>query len=104
VITRAGFEPVRQKIALVAGKPTEITQTLKPGQRFGTIKLLVKNGWGDVYLRGTKIGRAPSPSLRLPVGTQSLHLKNPGKNPPIEWDVSCDVSETEQLTCTTQMP
>jgi hypothetical protein len=103
-ITRSGFEPYRQKIALAAGKTVEINQTLKAAQRYGTIKLIVKNGWGDVYLKGSrqKIGRAPTPSLRLPVGRQTLHLVNTGK--PVEWDVTCDVSDTEQNTCTTQMP
>jgi serine/threonine protein kinase len=105
VIRREGFEPVRQKITLVTGKPLEIKESLKPGQRYGTIKLTVKNGWGDVYLKGTKVGRAPNTTLRLPVGRQTLHLKNTG-NPakPIEWDVTCDVDETEQNTCATQMP
>jgi len=104
VITRAGFETYRQKIALVAGKSVEITPTLKAAQRYGTIKLIVKNGWGYVYLKGTKqqLGRAPSPSLRLPVGRQTLHLVNTGK--PVEWDVTCDVSDSVQNTCTTQMP
>jgi eukaryotic-like serine/threonine-protein kinase len=104
VITRAGFEPYRQKIALTAGKSTEVTQTLKAGVRYGTIKLIVTNGWGEVYLRGQKIGQAPTDSLRLPVGRQTLHLKNTGKTPPIEWDVTCDVDDAEQKTCTTQLP
>ena len=104
VIRRDGFEPVRQKITLVTGKPLEIKETLKLGQKYGTITLKVKNGWGDVYLKGAKVGRAPN-ALRLPVGRQTLHLKNTG-NPskPIEWDVTCDVDETEQNTCTTEMP
>ncbi len=104
VITRAGFEPVRQKVTLTAGKSTEVTQSLKAGQRYGTVKLVVTNGWGDVYLKGQKIGRAPTESLRLPVGRQTLHLKNTGKTPPIEWDVTCEVNEAEPTTCTTQLP
>jgi hypothetical protein len=105
VIRRDGYEPIRQNVTLVAGTPVEITETLKAGQKYGTIKLVVKNGWGDVYFNGSKIGRAPAESLRLPVGRQTLHLKNTG-NPakPIEWDVTCEVSETEQNTCTTQQP
>jgi len=104
VIRRDGFEPVRQKIALVTGKPVEIKETLKAGVKYGTIKLVVKGGWGEVYLKGTKIGRAPTESLRLPVGRQTLHLKNTGKTPAIEWDVTCEVDDTEQKTCTTQLP
>ena len=104
VIRRDGFDPVRHKIALVAGKPVEINDTLRAGQKYGTIKLTVKNGFGDVYLKGVKVGRAPNPALRLPVGRQTLHLKNPKATPPIEWDVTCDVAETEQNTCATQQP
>jgi hypothetical protein len=106
VISRTGFEAVHQKVALVAGKSAEVTQTLKASQRYGTIKLIVKNGWGDVYLKGsrTKIGRAPTQSLRVPLGRQTLHLVNTGKTPPVEWDVTCDVSDSEPATCTTQMP
>jgi hypothetical protein len=104
VIRRDGFEPVRHKIALVTGKPVEINDTLKAGQKYGTIKLVVTNGWGDVYLKGARIGRAPAESLRIPVGRQTLHLKNTGKTPATEWDVTCDVDETEQKTCTTQVP
>ncbi len=105
VITRAGFEPIRQKIALVPGKPVEITQTLKAGQRYGMIKLIVKNGWGDVYLKGTrtKLGAAPG-EIRVPLGRQTLHLVNTGKQPPVQWDVTCDVVDGEVKTCTTQMP
>ena len=105
VITRAGFEPIRQKVALVAGKSAEVTQTLKAGQRFGMIKLTVKNGWGDVYLKGTKtkLGRAPD-EIRVPLGRQVLHLINTGKQPHVEWDVTCDVDDAEVKTCPTQMP
>ncbi len=106
VITRSGFEPIRQKVTLVAGKSVEVTQALKAGQRFGRLKLLVKNGWGFVYLKGSKtqIGRAPSDDLRVPVGRQTLHLINTGRTPATEWDVSCEVDDSEVKTCTTQMP
>jgi serine/threonine protein kinase len=105
VITRAGFEPIRQKIALTAGKPTEVTQTLKAGQRYGAVKILVPNGWGDVYLKGTKtkLGRAPN-VIRAPVGRQTFHLVNTGRSPSVEWDVTCEVSETDEKICSTQMP
>jgi serine/threonine protein kinase len=105
VIRRDGFEQVREKITLVAGKPLELNETLQAAQRYGMIKLTVTNkGWADVYLKGVKVGRAPNP-LRLPVGRQTLHLKNTG-NPakPIEWNVTCDVDETEVNTCATEQP
>jgi hypothetical protein len=106
VITRAGFEPVRQKIALVAGKSVDVNETLKAGQKFGQLKIRIANGWGYAYLKGSKarLGRAPSETLRVPVGRQTIHLVNTGKTPNVEWDVVCEVSETETKTCDTKMP
>jgi hypothetical protein len=106
VITRAGFEPVRQKIALEAGKPLEVSHALKAGQKYGTLKVLFKGGgWGKAYYKGKLIGQVPSPALRLPVGRQTLQLVNDG-NPAkvIRWEVTCEVHETEPSTCTTQLP
>ena len=104
-ITKPGFDPIKIKIELVAGKLTEIDQTLKAGQRMGTIWLKFKGGgWGEVYFKGAKIGRAPSEPLRLPIGRQKLHLKNTGRQPPIEWDVTCEVSDTETKDCFTALP
>ena len=107
VITKAGYEPFKQKIELVAGKTVEITQTLKEGAKYGSLRILVPNGWGDVYFKGVKLGQAPTRGepLRAPVGKQTFELVNTG-NPssPIRWKVTCDVAETEVSTCTTKMP
>jgi hypothetical protein len=104
VIAKAGFDPIKQRIELVAGKTVEITQTLKAGMKYGTIKLTFKGpGWGDVYLKGAKLGRAPG-FIKAPVGKTSLHLVNTGKTPSIQWDITCVVSETEQKECQTQLP
>jgi serine/threonine protein kinase len=106
VITRAGFEPVRQRIALEAGKPLEVNHALKAGQKYGTVKVLFKGGgWGMAYYKGKLLGQVPNPALRLPIGRQTLQLVNDG-NPAkvIKWEVTCDVHETEASTCTTQLP
>jgi serine/threonine protein kinase len=104
VVSKAGFEPYREKVELVAGKTVQITQTLKAAAKYGTIKLTFKgNGWGDVYYKGTKLGRAPG-YIKAPIGRTKLHLVNTGRTPSIEWDVSCDVSESVQLECKTQLP
>ncbi|HEY5949686.1 MAG TPA: serine/threonine-protein kinase [Kofleriaceae bacterium] len=105
VITKAGFEPYKQKVELVAGKTIEVLQTLKASAKVGTISLLFKGGgWGDVYYKGTLLGRAPSRNLRAPVGKQTFQLVNTGHTPSIKWTVTCDVSETETKVCTTQLP
>ena len=101
-IAKPGFEPLKVKVDLVVGKTTDLVRELKAAQRFGTIRLIVVNGWGEVYLKGAKIGRASTQSLRVPVGHQVLHLKNPVAK--TEWDVECDVDETEVKTCTTKQP
>ena len=94
VISRAGFDPIKKKVDLVIGRTTDVDETLKASRRrFGTIKVvLVGGGWGDVYVRGARIGRAPG-TLKLPSGRQTLHLKNTGRTPAIEWDVTCDVDD-----------
>ena len=104
-ITKAGFDPLKVKIDLVAGKLTEIDQALKAGARYGAIRItFAGGGWADVYFKGAKIGRAPSEALRLPIGRQTVHLKNTGKTPALEWDVSCDVSDSEEKRCETKLP
>jgi hypothetical protein len=103
VISKTGFEPYKQKVELAAGKTVEITQALKAATKYGELKLLVPNGWGDVYYNGKMIGRAPG-ILRAPVGKVAFRLVNTGSKPSIKWDVTCEVSESEQKTCTTKMP
>jgi len=104
VITKAGFDPVKKKIDLEVGKTTEVEETLKAQQRVGTIRLKVSNGWGDVFFKGVAMGRTPVKSLHLPVGRQVLHLKNTGRTPAIEWNVTCDVDETTVNDCETKVP
>ncbi|MGE5182270.1 MAG: protein kinase domain-containing protein [Acidobacteriota bacterium] len=104
VLTHAGYEPVHVKIDLVAGETAEVNQTLKPAPKFGYIKLAfpASGGWGYVYLNNVKVGKAPTPKLRLPVGHQLLHLENPAAHK--KWQVACDVDEVEVKVCKTQMP
>ena len=104
VISRPGFDPIRRRVDLIIGRTTDVDETLKAATRFGTIKLLVGGGWGDVYFKGAKVGRAPMKSLKLPVGRQTLHLKNTGHTPAIEWNVTCDVDDTAVNECKTTVP
>ena len=106
VVTKPGFEPYRQKVQLLAGKTVEVTQTLKPGQKMGSLNIRFKGGgWGDVYYKGTLLGRAPTREpLRAPIGKQTFSLVNTGKQPSIKWTVTCDVNERETTICTTQLP
>jgi hypothetical protein len=105
VIAKTGFESFKQRIELRAGKTVEIDQTLKQGPKFGTIRILFpKGGWADAYYKGTRLGQAPADVLRLPVGKQKIQLVNTGKVPALKWIVTCEVSETEQKDCKTQLP
>ncbi|HEY5920340.1 MAG TPA: serine/threonine-protein kinase [Kofleriaceae bacterium] len=105
VISKPGFEPYKQKIELVAGKTVEITQTLRAGAKYGTLRILFKGGgWGDAYFKGTSLGRAPRDLLRVPIGVQTIQLVNTGKEPHKKWTVKCEVSETETKTCMTALP
>ncbi|HEX5062200.1 MAG TPA: PEGA domain-containing protein, partial [Kofleriaceae bacterium] len=107
VITKAGFDTYKQKIELVAGKTVEITQTLKAAAKLGSLHIRLKGGgWGDIYLNGAMLGRAPTREpLRVPIGKQTFQLVNSGNaSKKIKWTVTCEVSATETNTCTTQMP
>jgi len=101
VLTHAGYEVIHQKVDLVAGRTTEVSETLKAAQKIGQIRISVTDGWGEVYFKGAHVGKAgPGATIiRLPVGQQTLQLKNNGKT----WNVSCNV-ETDLTTCPTQMP
>jgi hypothetical protein len=106
-ITLAGYDPVHVSVELAIGKTALVDETLKPAQRYGTIDLAVTNGWGDVYFKGAKIGTTSvthALRLRLPVGAQTLHLVNTGHKPALEWNVTCEVSDTETRKCTTKRP
>ncbi|MEO6774691.1 MAG: serine/threonine-protein kinase [Kofleriaceae bacterium] len=103
VITKGGFDPIREKIDLVVGHPLEVTETLKPAQRYGLVTLSIRRGWGDVMFKGTKLGSGnPIRNLRLPIGKQVLHIKNPPSGK--QWDVTCDVVEGQTKLCQTSMP
>jgi serine/threonine protein kinase len=102
-ITLANYDPIHVVIDLAVGKTAQIDQVLKPAQRYGLIDLSVTGGWGDVYLKGAKIGTTTVTHplrLRLPVGAQTLHLKNPA----YEWNVTCQVAEGATLACKTKRP
>jgi serine/threonine protein kinase len=106
-ISLKGYDPIHVPTDLVLGKTAEVDQTLKPSQRYGMVDLSVSNGWGDVYFKGTKIGTTTvthALRLRLPIGTQTLHLVNTGHKPPIEWNVTCQVADGEVYKCATRRP
>src|SRR6185312_1722430 len=106
-ITLSGYDPIHVPVDLAIGKTAEVNETLKPAQRYGAIDLSVTNGWGDVYFKGAKIGTTPVTHplrLRLPVGTQTLHLVNTGHKPALEWNVTCRVSDGSVNRCATRRP
>ena len=106
-IMLAGYDTAHRTVDLAIGKTAEIDETLKPAPRYGWIDLSVTNGWGDVYFKGAKIGTTSvthASHLRLPVGTQTLHLVNTGHKPSIEWNVTCEVSDGKTHACATKRP
>ena len=83
VITRAGYETVRQKIDLVSGETAQVTQTLKEVQKFGYVTVVIQP-YAEVFFKNTDLGvntkvGAPIP-YRLPAGHQQLTLVNTVKN------------------------
>ncbi len=101
-VTKPGFESVAFKVDLERGKTLTIARTLKEAQKFASVQLRVSNGFGDVFLGGKKIGRAPTPKIKLPVGTVKLHLVNSVAK--VEWDATCVVTEAGPNICTITQP
>ncbi|HVV88196.1 MAG TPA: PEGA domain-containing protein, partial [Kofleriaceae bacterium] len=89
------LQPASVTIDLVAGETATVERTLRPAPvPLGTIALQVEDGWGDVYLKGKKIGRAPS-QLQLPVGRHHLLLRNPPSGR--EWSLDVDVAAAPKV-------
>ena len=107
-LSKIGFESLSFKIDLEADHQLEIDKTLKAAQKFAMVQMRViagpKVGWGWAYLNGKKIGRAPSPGLKLPVGKVSLHFVNDSASPAVQWDADCDVAETGTNICVIKVP
>ena len=90
-------------VDLVAGKPAVIDRALRPTPPvMGTISLQIEDGWGDVYLKGKKIGKAPNQALQLPVGRHHLRVVNPPSGRQVEFDV--DVDATKILYYSKRLP
>jgi hypothetical protein len=105
-LSRPGYDPLTFPIDLIAGKTTEVERSLTGTPKYGTVQLRMKSGWGDVYLDGKKIARAPTSSLKLPVGRISLQFVNDGDKtkPPVKWTETCDVTEQGPNVCVTKLP
>jgi serine/threonine protein kinase len=101
-ITHAGYEPQKLKVDLIVGETRELSTSLKPSPHFGEIRISVTGGWADVYFKGVRIGQSGPKPLRLPVGSQTLHLKNPPSGK--EWDQACEVVEGDVKLCPTALP
>jgi eukaryotic-like serine/threonine-protein kinase len=97
-ITRAGFHPVEETVDLRAETPAVVERTLRSTVRYGHISLQIRDSWADVYLQGRRIGRAPSPSIRLPVGTHRLRLHNPASDKETTLTVEVREGETTAYT------
>jgi hypothetical protein len=101
-ITHAGYDPQRVVVRLVGGEQRDVQVTLKAAIHFGLIRVSVTGGWGDIYFKGARVGRAGPDPIRLPVGTQIIHLRNPAAGR--EWNATCEVVEGETKLCSTALP
>jgi hypothetical protein len=80
-LTKPGFASQTFPVDLTAARETHVERTLRATPPpTGEISLSVVDTqgplWGDVYLHGKKIGRAPDRALRLPVGKHRLLITN----------------------------
>ncbi|TMQ11009.1 MAG: PEGA domain-containing protein [Deltaproteobacteria bacterium] len=83
-LSRAGYEPVRLKVDLLAGEQTSVARELREQQKFGIVVVSVVGAaeWGYVWFRGKNLGQnytmASGPTLfKLPVGRQQLRIEHP---------------------------
>lgn len=93
-VSKPGFATQAFSIELPAGRETRVERTLRAAPpQMGEISLSVVDAkgplWGDVYLRGKKVGQAPDRALQLPVGRHRLRVTNAptGRSTTIDVDV-----------------
>jgi serine/threonine protein kinase len=84
VLSKPGYTSITKTIRLQAGETTKVRETLKATEKFGSVTIKVEGGtnWGAVSHNGKPLGRNGDGfglrQFRLPVGRQSLTIKNPG--------------------------
>ncbi|MCE9572239.1 MAG: protein kinase [Deltaproteobacteria bacterium] len=93
VLTLTGHERAVAPVELRPGELASARIALRATPKFGTIQIQVTGdvGWGEIYLNGKAIGRAPAKALRLPIGKHRLRLVNP----PTHKETSLDVEVGE---------
>ncbi|MEZ4403397.1 MAG: serine/threonine-protein kinase [Kofleriaceae bacterium] len=97
-LSKAGYLATTATADLAAGRTAEVARTLRPAPApTGTIALQIVDGWGDVYLGNKKVGRAPTPSLRLPLGKHRLRIVNPPSGRTVMVDVEVTADETRYV-------
>jgi serine/threonine protein kinase len=102
-LERAEFLPASGTVELLAGQEASFDRALRPAPpTLGTISLMIEDGWGEVFLRGKKVGKAPNQALRLPVGRHRLLIRNPPSGREVWLDV--DVSDSETRFYKTRLP
>lgn len=99
VLRKAGYQPVRETIELVAGTVVTVDHTLSARVQKGTLRISIP-GWAEVYFRGKNVGIVPRQKITLPVGRHKLELRNPpaGKTKTITVDVVADKLEVYSVT------
>jgi hypothetical protein len=99
VISKSGFDTVKQTIDLVAGDTAAIKLTLKASQRFGLVRFQVgagkqSDGFATITFNGASHENKDASGLtpfRLPVGRQRVHVHYSSGKP--DRDIDVDVTE-----------
>ncbi len=76
-LSHDGYVTASQKLALRAGRLTNVREVLRPSTRYGKVDLYITDGWAEIFLNKRRLGRAPIQGLVLPIGKQRLLLVNP---------------------------
>jgi hypothetical protein len=105
VISKAGYDPIKLGVDLVAGETTTVKRDLRESQKFGFVTVNVGGtaGWADVYVKGTKLGRNRTASglvtFRLPIGQHALRLRTGnGKEKTLSVTIAADKTAPLSVT------
>ncbi len=102
-LAKTGFTAITRPIDLKPGQTTEVTESLKPVEKFGLVSVIVSGAasWGEVSINGRRLGRnqifpEPRTQFRVPVGRQRLTVRYPGP-PPKTKTITIEVTEKPQI-------
>ncbi|HTL38897.1 MAG TPA: PEGA domain-containing protein, partial [Kofleriaceae bacterium] len=105
VISKAGYETIREKVKLELGKTTEIKRDLKELAKMGTVMIEITASatssatFAEAFYKGKDLGRTKDlhgpTAFKLPLGSQQIKLVHPTDKKKAK-TITVNVTETPQ--------